>query len=78
MPRFFPSATAENRAICLSSVGAKNGFSVLMANVVPDLQIQFNGQCFPLFIFDGQESESEDAGSKNADLFAAPVILLCY
>lgn len=65
MPQFFPNSTSENRVISLSSIGAKNGFSVLMSDSVPDLQMQFNGQCFPLYLYDKPDTETAD----QADLF---------
>jgi predicted helicase len=71
MPRIFPDATAENRVISISNIGAKS-FSLLITNAVPDLQMHFNGQCFPLYLYSDSESEFEDTESKNADLFAAP------
>jgi len=58
MPRIFPYADAENRLICMSNIGAKAGFSVLMAQHIPDFQFQFNGQCFPLYLY---EEECDDA-----------------
>lgn len=71
MPRIFPDATAENRVISISNIGAKS-FSLLITNAVPDLQMHFNGQCFPLYLYSDADSEFEDTESQNADLFAAP------
>lgn len=52
MPRIFPHGAAENRIICISGMGFKDGVSALMTNTVSDLQIQFNSQCFPLYLYD--------------------------
>ncbi|MYZ51585.1 DEAD/DEAH box helicase [Malikia spinosa] len=85
MPRIFPSHGVENIVICISGVGSKNGLSVLLSNSVADLQVQFNGQCFPLYLYeveDAPEDEKDDRpdGSKpqpslfqeeNGDLFEA-------
>ncbi|MFQ9020669.1 MAG: type ISP restriction/modification enzyme [Parabacteroides merdae] len=46
--KLFPTPTTENLLICLSGVGNKS-FSCLMTNAMPDYQIQFNSQCFPLY-----------------------------
>lgn len=75
MPRIFPTAGAQNRVICVSGIGARNGFSVLMADVLPDLQMQFNGQCFPLYLFDICDTKTATVTSSNIDLFeeAVPV-----
>jgi len=66
MPRIFPCEGAENRVICITGMGFKDGVSALMSNVVPDLQIQFNGQCFPLYLYDELEASRE-----QTDLFAS-------
>ena len=47
--QFFPTPTHQNLVICVSGVGASKDFSVLITNCIPDLQLMFNGQCFPLY-----------------------------
>lgn len=75
MPRIFPDAMAENRVICVSGIGARSGFSALMADTLPCLDTIEKGQCFPLYLYDASESEATDATPQYADLFAeaAPV-----
>ena len=51
LPKLFPTPTTENLLICLSGVGNKN-FSCLITNEIPDYQIQFNSQCFPLYWYE--------------------------
>ena len=43
----FPSADAENRAICVPGVGSTKPFSVLMVDCMPDLHCVAFGQCIP-------------------------------
>ncbi len=62
MPRIFPNASAQNLVILLSNIGSKNDFSVLLVDAVSDFQTQFNGQCFPLFLYD----EAARASSESA------------
>lgn len=64
MPRIFPDAAAENRVICVTGNGA-NVFTVLMADALPDIQMHFNGQCFPLQLYDEQAQTT----GENTDLF---------
>ena len=52
MPQIFPHADAENRLICVTGIGAKAGFSVLMVDKVPEVQLVYNGQCFPLHLYE--------------------------
>lgn len=56
MPRIFPDAELPNRVIAITGKGGRSGFSVLMVNALPDLQIVDNGQCFPLWIYEPAKS----------------------
>ena len=38
-----------NRVICVPGVGATKGFSALMADTMPDLELVSKGQCFPRY-----------------------------
>ena len=60
MPRFFPTTSAENRVICVSGVGARSGFSALMTDKLPCLDMVEKGQCFPLYLY---EPATDDAAS---------------
>jgi|TARA_R110001606_G_C15399891_1_gene652733 predicted helicase len=65
IPRFMPNAEPENLIISISGMGAR-AFSAIITNAVPDLQLQFNSQCFPLYLYDLGEMIS------NEDLFMSP------
>ena len=60
MPRIFPDAEAENRVICVSGNGAKQ-FSCLISDALPDIQMHFNGQCFPLYLYDEPETDGDES-----------------
>ena len=47
--RIFPDRLSENRVICVSGIGSKKPFSALMTNMMPDVQLLFNDQCFPRY-----------------------------
>lgn len=64
-PKLFPTTKHKNLVICVSGVGASKDFSTLITDCIPDLQLQFNGQCFPLYWYD-------DSTADIADLFSAP------
>ncbi|MCY4672449.1 MAG: DEAD/DEAH box helicase family protein [Bacteroidetes bacterium] len=49
MDRIFPAADSDNRVICVPGIGSKKPFSVLMTDAMPDIQLMFNGQCFPRY-----------------------------
>ncbi len=56
IPQIFPHEDAENRLICVNGVGTRSGFSTLMVDSVPDLNImEAGGQCFPLYLYEKPE-----------------------
>ncbi|HDS1124381.1 TPA: DEAD/DEAH box helicase [Stenotrophomonas maltophilia] len=59
MPRIFPGAGAENLVIQISGVGSGR-VSAIISNVVADLQVQFNGQNFPLYLYEEVSQSSAD------------------
>lgn len=65
MPKIFPRPGIENLAICIAGVGARAGFSVLIANALPSLDTIEKGQCFPLYLYD----EGAQNVSANDELF---------
>ncbi|HPV24686.1 MAG TPA: damage-inducible protein, partial [Casimicrobium sp.] len=67
MPRIFPDASAKNFAICVTGVGAKD-LSTLLVDSIPDLQMHFNGQCFPLYVYD--EIDADELERSQSSLFA--------
>ena len=57
--RFFPTPHHKNLVICVSGVGGSKDFSTLIADMVPDLQVLSNGQCFPLYWYEEKKGEPE-------------------
>ena len=53
-PTIFPTPETEkeNRVICVSSVGGSKSFQSLMVDVIPDLHLTGDSQCFPFYIYD--------------------------
>lgn len=64
-PKLFPTPKHKNLVICVSGIGASKDFSALITDRIPDIQLQFNGQCFPLYWYD-------DNASDVANLFSTP------
>lgn len=52
MPRLFPTGQEKNLLICVSGVGVSKNFTVIMTDRVTDVQLQQNGQCFPLYYYE--------------------------
>lgn len=66
MPRIFPDAQAPNLVICVSGIGARAGFSALIASQIPNYDSIEKSQCFPLYLYE-DEPKPTDAQS---DIFA--------
>ncbi|WP_342753459.1 type ISP restriction/modification enzyme, partial [Bartonella sp. AU15XJBT] len=69
MPRIFPIVQAvKNKAIQVSSMGARSGFSVLMTKNLPDVCVIDNSQCFPRYIYE-DTPVSKSKSEKQSHLF---------
>ena len=53
-PSIFPisDTEVENRVICVSGVGSNKPFQSLMVDVIPDLHLTGDSQCFPFYTYD--------------------------
>ncbi len=65
IPKLFPTKDHSNHVISVSGIGASKDFSAIITNVIPDLQLQFNGQCFPLYYY--QEIDEDDNSLFKSD-----------
>jgi predicted helicase len=68
--KLFPNKKYSNLQICITGVGGTRDFSAIVSDNVTDLQVQFNGQIFPLYyyeennaiqkgLFDGANNEKD-------------------
>ena len=55
-PKLFHNADLSNIVIYVSGIGATKEFSALITKVVPDVQLLSNGQYFPLYYYEKNES----------------------
>ncbi|MCT6853036.1 MAG: damage-inducible protein, partial [Commensalibacter sp.] len=56
--KLFPTAETDNRILCLSVTGTKK-FSILICNLIPDLHLIGDAQCFPLYLYDISPREND-------------------
>ena len=52
IPQLYPAPESKNLVICLPAPGGNKDFSVLMSNVIPDLHLIGDSQCFPLYLYE--------------------------
>ena len=67
MPQIFPTATAQNRVIQVSGIGARSGFSALMTDHLPCLDTIEKGQCFPLYLYEQADPDAGLFAARNAN-----------
>lgn len=59
IPLFFPKGSSENIVICVPNKFTEE-FSTFATNTTPDIQLNFNGQCFPLYIYDKNKKKNDN------------------
>jgi predicted helicase len=67
MPKFFPTHEHENIVIAISGSGVNKDFSVIITNKIPDIQLQANGQCFPLYWYEKKEKVQKNLFENSDD-----------
>lgn len=55
-PVLFPKFDSSNIQICITGTGGSKDFSAIATNCITDLQVQFNGQIFPLYYYEEKDS----------------------
>jgi predicted helicase len=64
---FFPTHSTDNKVICVTGIGTNKDFSVIITDVLPDIQLQSNGQCFPLYWFEKKKQDQDSLFEKTED-----------
>lgn len=69
LPKIYPSQKHPNLTIAITGIGSKKAFSALLTNVLPDIQLLANCQCFPLYIYEEQtKNENQSLFEDFADV----------
>lgn len=63
--KLFPTSSHKNLVISVCGIGVNKEFSLVITDVVPDLQLLANGQCFPLYYY--EENNSSQKGLFDTD-----------
>ena len=59
-PSIFPTPGTENRVICVSGIGSNKPFQSLMVDVIPDLHLTGDSQCFPFYTYDEDDTNRQE------------------
>ena len=65
--RIFPKSGLENLVICICGVGVTKDFSAIISSIIPDVQLQANGQCFPLYTYEKLDKPDQLPGMEVSD-----------
>lgn len=60
----------ENLVICVHTGNDHKGFSVLMTDMIPDLHVTGNSQCFPLYLYEEIKVRSDREKAKEQEFIA--------
>lgn len=69
IPKLFPAEGMFNIAICLTGLGTNKLFSTIATDVIPDVQLISNGQCYSLYLYEKIECNETNQG-ESLDLLA--------
>ncbi|MDR2352724.1 MAG: hypothetical protein LBF22_06085 [Deltaproteobacteria bacterium] len=58
----FPKQGVDNLVICVTGVGSKSNFSVMLANEIPCYDLLEKTQCFPMYLYNRTDTNSEGEG----------------
>ncbi len=71
-PKLMPTPKHQNVVISSIGVADRKGFSVFIADQVPDYHLTDTGRCFPLYWYEKIEKEDKTKPGHTAGLFAEP------
>jgi len=60
IPTLFPTSDAPNLIISIAGLGVVKEFSAIISGVLPDVQLQANGQNFPLYYYEKTDAAQSD------------------
>jgi predicted helicase len=55
--KFFPKIDTNNLIICITGIGDRKGFGILISNQITDLQLLENSQQFPLYYYEERKRQ---------------------
>ena len=68
VPAMFPTGTTPNQVIGITGRGWKGGFSALITDTTPDIQLMGNGQAFPRYAYPQKPDGAKRVLSETASL----------
>ena len=66
-PKLFIDDTSKNLAICLTGIGASKDFSVLISDLILNLDAIEKAQCFPLYYYEERQKQNLSLFDEGGD-----------
>lgn len=66
LPHIFPLHNKENVVFQITGNGSTKDFSLIISNIIPDIQAISNGQCYPLYLY--EEIDKDNNNDENPQL----------
>ena len=67
MPKLFPNPDSNNLVICIPAPGGNKELSVILTDVIPDLHLNGDAQCFPLYYYEKPDQQVPGLFDKAVD-----------
>jgi len=65
--KLFPNPSCNNLVISMCGTGVNKDFAAIITDVIPDLQLQANGQAFPLYYYEERKIEQKSLFDTEED-----------
>ena len=69
LPKIFPGQSLINHVICIPAPGGTKDLSVIMTNIIPDLHLIGDSQCFPLYYYEERPKQTLSLFDNNENDF---------
>ncbi len=73
IPKLFPTTDNNNLVICIPGPGGKKDFSAIISDCIPDLHLNGDAQCFPLYFYEDIENKNKKEINPDQQTFLVPV-----
>lgn len=67
LPKLFPDQSLKNLVICISAPGGNKDLSALISEYIPDLHLNGDSQCFPLYYYEEREKSNPSLFDATAE-----------
>lgn len=67
MAELFPNTDLKNLVISVTGIGSSKEFSTIISDIMPDIQVQMNCQCLPLYYYEERQRQTRGLFDDGGD-----------